>query len=161
MGSNETNEHQTSLTKGEPFEFHGSQITFTKFNFPKDAMNAMQSGADFFIGAVIEVVQNGKTYTIEPKMKSSGGEKTFEDVLVEGTNLKIALKNLEASGKIDIIIYELSESTEIKQEVQMAKGASLWVDVSNKPFISLIWVGTLTIILGFFIAMIRRIKEAK
>lgn len=161
MGSSDSHEHQTSLTKGEPFEFHGSQITFTKFNFPKDAMNAMQSGADFFIGAVIEVIQNGKTYTVEPKMKSSGGEKNYEDVLVEGTNLKIALKNLEASGKIDVIIYELSESTEVKQEVQLAKGASLWVDVSNKPFISLIWVGTLTIVLGFFISMIRRTKEAK
>jgi len=157
--SNGDHEHQTTLIKGEPFEFHGSQITFTKFNFPKDAMNSMQSGADFFIGAVIEVIHNGKTYTVEPKMKSSAGEKTFEDVVVDETNLKIELKNLDASGKIDVVIYEKSDSD--NKEIQVVKGASLWVDISIKPFISLIWVGTLTIVLGFFIAMVRRKKEAK
>ncbi|PIQ09624.1 MAG: cytochrome C biogenesis protein [Ignavibacteriales bacterium CG18_big_fil_WC_8_21_14_2_50_31_20] len=153
--------HQTTLIKGEPFEFHGSNITFTKFNFPQDAMNSMQSGADFFIGAVIEILHDGKTYTIEPKMKSSSGVKTFEDAVVEGTNLKIELKNLDASGKIEVVINELSKTDEPTKEVQVAKGASLWVDISVKPFINLIWVGTLTIVLGFFISMVRRTKEAK
>jgi len=153
--------HQTTLIKGEPFEFHGSNITFTKFNFPQDAMNSMQSGADFFIGAVIEILHDGKTYTIEPKMKSSSGVKTFEDAVVEGTNLKIELKNLDASGKIEVVINELSKTDEPTKEVQVAKGASLWVDISVKPFINLIWAGTLTIVLGFFISMVRRTKEAK
>jgi len=153
--------HQTTLIKGEPFEFHGSNITFTKFNFPQDAMSSMQSGADFFIGAVIEILHDGKTYTIEPKMKSSSGVKTFEDAVVEGTNLKIELKNLDASGKIEVVINELSKTDEPTKEVQVAKGASLWVDISVKPFINLIWVGTLTIVLGFFISMVRRTKEAK
>jgi len=153
--------HQTTLIKGEPFEFHGSNITFTKFNFPQDAMNSMQSGADFFIGAVIEILHDGKTYTIEPKMKSSSGVKTFEDAVVDGTNLKIELTNLDASGKIEVVINELNKSDEPAQELQVVKGASLWVDISVKPFINLIWVGTLTIVLGFFIAMVRRKKEAK
>ena len=153
--------HQTTLIKGEPFEFHGSNITFTKFNFPQDAMNSMQSGADFFIGAVIEVLHDRKTYTIEPKMKSSSGVKTFEDAVVEGTNLKIELKNLDASGKIEVVINELSQTDESNKEVQVAKGASLWVDISVKPFINFIWIGTLTIVLGFFISMVRRTKEAK
>ena len=153
--------HQTTLIKGEPFEFHNSTITFTKFNFPKDAMNSMQSGADFFIGAIIEVLHEGKIYTIEPKMESSSGVKTFEDAVVDGTNLKIELTNLDASGKIEVVINELNKSDEPAQELQVVKGASLWVDISVKPFINLIWVGTLTIVLGFFISMVRRTKEAK
>jgi cytochrome c-type biogenesis protein CcmF len=157
--SNGGHDHQTTLSKGVPFDFHESQVTFTKFNFPKDAMNSMQSGADFFIGAVIEVLHEGKTYTVEPKMKSSAGQKTYEDVSVEDTNLKIELKNLDASGLIDVVIYELGDSGEKSDGI--TKGASLWVDVSIKPFMNFIWLGTLTIVLGFFIAMVRRTKESK
>ena len=152
-------QHQTSLLKGTPFEFHDSQIIFKKFNFPKNAMNSMQSGADFFIGAEVEIIHNGKTYNVEPKMKSSGGEKTFEHVTIEEANLKIEMLNLDASGKIDVIITELSESGD--QQAQITKGASLWVDVNIEPFMNLIWIGTLTIVLGFFVAMVRRAKEAK
>lgn len=153
-------EHQTSLSKGVPFEFHDSQIIFKKFNFPTDAMNSMQSGADFFIGALVEVKYNGKTYNVEPKMRSSGGEKTFEHVTIEEANLKIEMLNLDASGKIDVIITELA-SDNSDQNTQVAKGASLWVDISIKPFMNLIWIGTLTIVLGFFVSMVRRGKEAR
>ena len=159
--SNENHSHETVLSKGVPFEFHESQITFTKFNFPKDAMNAMQSGADFFIGAVIDVEHDGKTYTVEPKMKSSGGVKTFEDVSVGETNLKIELKNLDASGRVTVVVNELSDTQTNNSEPQITKGASLWVDISIEPLMNLIWIGTLTIVLGFFIAMIRRGREAR
>jgi len=153
-------QHETKLSKGIPFEFHESQITFTNFNFPKDAMNSMQSGTDFFIGAVVEIIHNGKTYSVEPKMKSSGGERTFEHVTIEEANLKIEMLNLDASGVIDVIITELS-ANDSNDATQVTKGASLWVDMSIKPFMNLIWIGTIVIVLGFLIAMVRRTKEAK
>ena len=154
-------QHETVLQKGIPFEFHESEITFTKFNFPKDAMNAMQSGADFFIGAILKITHNGKTYSAEPRMKSSGGIKTYKHVTIEEANLKIEMLNLDASGKINVIITELSSDDKSNKIPQITKGASLWVDVSIKPFMNLIWIGTLTIVLGFLIAMLRRGKEAK
>ena len=154
-------QHEIVLQKGIPFEFHESEITFTKFNFPKDAMNAMQSGADFFIGAILKITHNGKTYSAEPRMKSSGGNKTYEHVTIEEANLKIEMLSLNASGKINVIITELSSDENSDRAPQITKGASLWVDVSIKPFMNLIWIGTLTIVLGFLIAMVRRGKEAK
>lgn len=155
-------EHQTTLSKGIPFEFHGSQITFTKFNFSNNAMNAMQSGVEFFIGAVVEIIHNGQKYTVEPKMKSSAGEKTFEHVTIEEANLKIEMLNLDASGKIDVVIIELSDTDIDNKSAQVTtKGASLWIDVSVKPFMNLIWIGTFVIVLGFFISMVRRAREAK
>lgn len=157
--SSNGHKHETSLSKGVPFEFHDSKITFTKFNFPKDAMNSMQSGVDFYIGAVVEIIHDGKTYSVEPKMMSSGGEKTFEHVTIEEANLKIEMLNLDAAGKIDVIITELSDDS--SHETKIAKGETLWVDVSIKPFMNLIWIGTLVISLGFIIAMVRRTKEAQ
>ncbi len=148
---------QTSLSKGVPFEFGDATILFTKFNFPKDAMNAMQSGTDFFIGAVIEVTKDGKIYTVEPKMESNKGKRVFGEVTIGEANIKIDLKNLNASGVIDIVVSDLSGNN-IQSQVQ--KKATLWVDASVKPFMNLIWIGTLTIVLGFFIAMVRRGKEA-
>jgi len=158
-GSAGGHQHQTSLAKGVPFEFHDSQIIFKEFNFPKDAMNSMQSGADFFIGAHVEIIHNGKTYNVEPKMKSSGGERSFEHVTIEEANLKIEMLNLDASGKIDVVITELSSDK--NSQTQVTKGASLWVDMSIKPYMNLIWIGTLTVVLGFFVAMVRRGKEAR
>ncbi len=151
--------HETSLSKGVPFEFHDSKITFTKFNFSQNAMESMQSGSNFYIGAVVEVVHNGKTYNVEPKMKSSGGEKVFEHVTITEADLKIEMVNLDASGKIDVIITELSDDN--IHEAKVTKGESLWVDVSVKPFMNLIWLGTFVLSLGFIIAMVRRTREAQ
>ncbi|MCF6270552.1 MAG: cytochrome c biogenesis protein CcsA [Melioribacteraceae bacterium] len=159
ISSSNGHEHETSLSKGVTFEFHDSKITFTKFNFPQNAMNSMQSGTDFYIGAVLEIIHNGKTYSIEPKMKSVDGERVFEHVTIEEANLKIEMVNLDASGTIDVVITELSDGT--NHETQVTKGESLWVDVSVKPFMNLIWIGTFVISLGFIIAMVRRTKEAK
>jgi cytochrome c-type biogenesis protein CcmF len=151
----EGNSKTVTLTKGASVKFNDCKILFAKFNFSDNAMNLMQSGADFFIGAVLEVTKNGKTYNVEPKMKISSGGKKFENVSIDDINLKIVMTNLDASGKIDIVISEISDDT------QITKGESLWVDVSVKPFMNLIWIGTLIIVLGFFISMVRRTKEAK
>jgi cytochrome c biogenesis factor len=36
----------------------------------------------------------------------------------------------------------------------------LIVEASIKPFIGLVWVGTLIMFIGFFVAMMKRLKEA-
>ena len=66
--------------------------------------------------------------------------------------------NLDASGKIELSLSQIDQA-DTKLEEDVALG-SLWIEVSIKPFIILIWIGTLTVVLGFLISVIRRTKEA-
>jgi len=155
--STQTNGEEVLLSKGEAHNFNGSKITFTKFNFPKDAMDAMQSGKDFYIGALINVEKNGKSYNTEVKMESTSGTRLFGESIIDDADLRIDLKNLNASGKISVVLSPLSDSD---TNVKSVKKASLRVDVSIKPFMNFIWLGTILIVIGFFVSMIRRAKEA-
>ncbi len=150
---------KVTVSKGQSTEFNGAKINFTKFNFPSDAMAAMQSGEDFFIGAVLEVEYNGKKYNVEPKMESSGGKRSFVGTQIKDANLNIGLLNLDASGQVELTLSKIdgSETESIEPEVTLA---SLWIEASVKPFMILIWIGTLTITFGFLISVIRRTKEA-
>ncbi len=150
---------KVTISKGQSLEFNGANIKFTKFNFPSDAMAAMQSGKEFFIGAYLEIEYDGKKYSVEPKMESKGGERSYVDAKIDEANLNIEMLNLDASGKIELSLSQIDQTnTELKGE-EVALG-SLWIEVSIKPFIALIWIGTLTVFLGFLISVIRRTKEA-
>jgi len=44
---------------------------------------------------------------------------------------------------------------------QPSKSETLVVEASIKPFINLVWVGTITLVIGFFITILRRGSEAR
>ena len=149
---------KVTISKGQSTTFNDSKIEFTKFNFPSDAMAAMQSGKEFFIGAFLEIEYNGKKYSAEPKMKSIGGERSYVDAQIDEANLNIEMLSLDASGKIELSLSQIDEAdSKLEEDVELG---SLWIEVSIKPFIILIWIGTLTVVLGFLISVIRRTKEA-
>jgi len=150
---------KVSITKGQTTEYKGAKIKFTKFDFPANAMAAMQSGKDFYIGALLEIEFDGKKYNVEPKMQTKSGKRSFVGAKVTKANLNIKLLNLDATGKIELSLSQINkDNTEQKfEEVQLPV---LWVEASIKPFMSLIWIGTLTMVLGFIIATFRRTKEA-
>jgi cytochrome c-type biogenesis protein CcmF len=74
--------------------------------------------------------------------------------------LKIELENL-AAGVIDIAVTPLSDSTTENQTVQTTTNEVLSVTASIKPFVNLVWAGVAIMVIGFFIAMTRRLKESK
>ncbi len=161
-GNNKNNNSvgtKVTVTKGETTDYNNTKIKFTKFDFPPDAMAAMQSGKDFYIGALLEIEFEGKKYNVEPKMETKNGERSFAGVQVKEANLNIELLNLDALGKIELSLSQIN-SNDSQQKIEEAKLPVLWVEASIKPFMSLIWIGTLTMVLGFIIAAFRRTKEA-
>ncbi len=149
-----------TLRKGEIKEFNGSKITFTGFNFPSDAMSAMQAGKEFFIGAQLQVEANGNNYDVEPRMIASGEKKTFQDVKVENADLKINMTNLDAGGAIQLVFSTISGNSIEPEEIDEPQ-ESLTIDASIKPFINLVWAGVIVMSAGFFISVIRRTQESK
>jgi cytochrome c-type biogenesis protein CcmF len=166
QGSHEGHNHAAeagtpvTLQRGQTQEFNGSKITFNAFNFPSDAMAAMQSGEEFFIGAQLTVESNGKTYEVEPRMISGGGKKTFKNAEVEEVDLKIGMTNLDASGTVQLVFSTIS-GTEVEAEEIDEPKETLTIDASIKPFINLVWAGVIIMVAGFFVSTVRRTKESR
>jgi cytochrome c-type biogenesis protein CcmF len=147
---------EKSLKQGESFNFEGKEIIFNKYNLPKD-MSAMMSGGAFRIGIDLTIKFNGKEIHAEPYMENSGQEQTFVPAEIVEANLKVNILSMNASNTEVVLSF-----SNLEQSLKQAKEPKeiLTIEASTKPFISLIWIGTLIIVLGFAISAIRRLKES-
>ena len=119
-------------------------------------MSSMMQGGDFEIGAEILVSYNGRSYTIEPKLKNENGKRFYVPEILKDANLKINLSNLNAGGVVDLVLSSLDEGSSTPKIAI----PSLAVEASVKPFISFVWIGVLIMALGFIISIVRRTKES-
>ncbi len=127
------------------------EIFFDSFDFPQNAFEAMQKGKEFVIGVNLILKSGGNEIKIKPVMKTKGNERKFIPVKVPELKLKIQLEWLDASGSVGLIVAKDSNETRIEKQNDI-----LTIEVRIEPFISLIWIGTIFIILGFIIAYFKR-----
>ncbi len=144
------------LEKGKVTEYKNSKISFDKFDISSETMADMQAGKDFQMGANLTIEANGKAEQFELFRKSVSGEVQFTDFVSENAGLKIKLTNLTAQ-MIEVSITSLNEN---QQQVVEQKQEVLSVTASIKPYISLVWIGVIVMVLGFFVAVARRLKES-
>ncbi|HSW53548.1 MAG TPA: cytochrome c-type biogenesis CcmF C-terminal domain-containing protein [Ignavibacteriaceae bacterium] len=149
-----------SLEKGASTEFEGTKITFVKFNMAAETMQAMSEGKDFQMGAVLEIEKDGKKTETELLRKQTDGKVEFTSFESKEMNLKIEMENLSA-GIIDIALSALDGSETQTTTTQTETNEVLSVSASIKPFVNLVWAGVAIMVIGFFIAMTRRLKESK
>ncbi len=149
-----------SLEKGGSTEFEGTKITFTKFNMAAETMQLMSEGKDFQMGAVLEIEKNGKKTETELLRKQTDGKVEFTSFESKEMNLKIEMENLSA-GVIEIALSALDGSETQTTTTQTEANEILSVTASIKPFVNLVWAGVAIMVIGFFIAMTRRLKESK
>ena len=153
----QSNGETVTLEKGKEVDYNGAKLTFDKFDVSTETMTAMQQGKDFQMGAVLTLEANGKKEEFELLRKSIGGQVEFTDYVSENAGLKIKLSNLTAQ-MIEISISNPNASQQ--QMVEKPKQEVLTVAASVKPYISLVWAGVVIMVLGFFIAVARRLKES-
>jgi cytochrome c-type biogenesis protein CcmF len=143
------------MRKDSSHEFNGMHILFNQFVLPKD-MSAMTSGGTFRIGVNLTVKKEGKVYKLEPYMENSGKGPVYHSAELVDLNLKVGINSMNASNaEAELVFSTLKEDTSksVPKEV-------LSVEASVKPFISLVWIGVLTMVAGFIIAAFRRTKES-
>ena len=154
---NSTNGETVRLEKGKETDYQNFRISFDKFDISPETMADMQAGKDFQMGAVLTIESNGKTEEFELFRKSVSGEVIFTDYASENAGIKIQLTNLTAE-MIEVSISSLNESQQ--QVIEQPKQEVLTVTASIKPYISLVWIGVIVMVLGFFVAVARRLKES-
>jgi len=162
LGYDESNNQNTAdgeivkLEKGVQTDYNGVKITFDKFDISQETMSNMQAGKDFQMGAVLTLSINGKQEEVELYRKSVSGEVIFTEYSSENAGIKLKLANLTAQN-IEVAIAPLNQQ---EQTVQKPKQEVLSVTASIKPYISFVWIGVIVMVLGFFVAVARRLKES-
>jgi cytochrome c-type biogenesis protein CcmF len=160
QSQSQNSHNHISLNKGDTTSFGEATIKFIKFNMAPETMQLMSEGKDFQMGAVLEIEKDGKKTEIELLRKQIDGKIEFTSFESEEMNLKIDLENLSA-GVIEIAFSSLDGEDTQTTTVQAEGNEVLSVTASIKPFVSLVWAGVAIMVIGFFIAMTRRLKESR
>jgi cytochrome c-type biogenesis protein CcmF len=109
----------------------------------------------------LDVVRGSKTFHLSPEMHNERGKVSYIPATLPNSNVSFAIKGMGLGnggrGKSSITI---TVSTPLA-EGQPPKSETLIVEASIKPFINLVWVGTITLVIGFFITILRRGSEAR
>ncbi len=153
--SDSSNGSQVTLEKGKSIEQNNAKITFTEFDITDKARDAMMAGTDFEMGAKLKIEYAGKVNDYEAVMKSVNGSREMVPVEIKGANLRITLQSMDAGGKVVLNVQDLSKTNEAPKQTEEI----LSVEVSIKPFISLVWIGVLLTTFGVAVSSVRRFKE--
>jgi cytochrome c biogenesis factor len=71
--------------------------------------------------------------------------------------MKIEVRKIDRdSQQAELIISKIEDDNQIVNQTNEV----LTVTASIKPFISLVWAGVAVMVIGFFVSMIRRLKES-
>ena len=150
-----TQGQEVSLGMGDQTNFDGSKVVYKDFVAPD--MSVMMSGGNFKMGANLSIEKNGKTYTVEAIMEKDGRDVKFVPVDIKGANLKIQLQKIDPTSKNAQFIFSKLDGT---PATTAAPQEVLTISASTKPFVNLVWTGTLVMVFGFFISVARRLKES-
>jgi len=104
------------------------------------------------IGATLQVVANGKTYSAEPIYMIRGNNAFDFARKVDDAGVKFRFSQvLPKKGKIEISVYQQPES------------AKKWIVMRaiQFPYINFLWAGTIIMVIGILLSIFRRNKELK
>ncbi len=153
--SDQTQGHNAALGLGDETSYEGAKITYKDFIAPNTSV--MMNGGDFKMGAKLVVQKDGKTYNVDAMMKKEGRNIEFVPIEIKDANLKIVLEKLDPNTKkADFVVSHLTGENEAAAKPKEV----LTITASTKPFISLVWMGVLVMVFGFFISVARRLKES-
>jgi len=157
-------EEMIELKKGEEKNFGDLTLLFNDFDFGKIQMGGeeIQSG-NYTIGAVLKVKDSKFTETIEPKIKYTDGNPEYIAARMSGNDtynfyfVKMQVKGEAEGGSSAVFAVINTRTTEHKHK----SDETLVLTASIKPFINILWTGTVVLVIGFFISILIRRKELK
>ncbi len=149
-----------TIPKGETVSFGAVKAKFVKFDMNAHSSDAMMNGKDgMAIGSVLELSDGERRETVVPTAHySTSGEPTYSSSHSKLINSTIQLVSMNVGMGSE-------KPSTITVKVNNAHAASpapetLVVEASIKPYINLLWFGTVIMIGGFILSMYKRRKEA-
>jgi len=146
------------------FEFEGSEIKLTGFNKePKDRNYEPQEG-DIAVGAQMMVINEGKSYPIEPIFLIRGASPMGVKAYVPELGIHIRFAGIDPAK--EIFSFKVAKDTrennfsiplEITENVPRSDYVILQAQIF--PAINLLWGGCIMMMLGLFMAWIIRMRS--
>jgi cytochrome c-type biogenesis protein CcmF len=144
-----TGENTFLLKKDESKEVEGYNIKFVGFDM---SAHGMEGGMR--VGATLEITHENEKQTLTPAMVMGGTEEddTLRVILLPGGEDHLILERINADDKSIVLVL---------MQTNPESGKNLLVlEVSRKPLINVLWLGTILIMVGLVIATYRRTKES-
>ncbi len=155
-----------SLQRGQKKEIDGYTVTFTGFDFDTDAHMGMMGASDEMnIGVVLTVSKEGRTERVVPQVLNSSDGMDFRPALTADSKLRfnvISIRPDQSNPENSSVQIEVtSGAATLTASGPATKQDVLIVEASIKPFINLVWLGTIIAMAGLVITIARRTKEAR
>ena len=143
------NSRKVTLGQGETQTINNLLITFNHF-----ITGDHESGANMTVKADITVNVTGKDgsreYELQPAMWYENGKLTSNLVDIPGTDYKIRIESLDAtSHRVTFLLQSPAPGQEKPRDI-------LAIEVSEKPLISILWLGSVILLLGIAISLFDR-----
>ena len=153
-----------TLDRSSNEEIAGMHVRFLGFDFTDAQRESMMDGKPFTIKAGLEVTEGSKRTRLTMVMKGGrGGGPEF-----------VPAEYASDAGPVLLTISRMipndedREKSKVEVAVQLPSDGSagrrpetLIVEATIKPFINLVWVGTVTLAVGFALTMYRRLGDAR
>jgi cytochrome c-type biogenesis protein CcmF len=132
------------------------EVKFVKFDMGEHG--TLAEGSDMAIGSVLEVTRGNSKETVIPvAVYRENGATAREPSASKLMNADIQLVSMNVGAE--------SQRSTVTVEVQPrdaagARKETLVVEASLKPFVWLLWGGTIVMIMGFALSLVKRSKES-
>ncbi|HEX7401435.1 MAG TPA: hypothetical protein VF369_04570, partial [candidate division Zixibacteria bacterium] len=146
----ETGVNMILLKKGEAKEGGGYDIKFMGFDM---SAHGMEGGMR--VGATLEITRENEKHILTPAIVMGGTETedSLRVILLPGGEDHLVLDRINADDK-SVVLNLILANPELSKNL-------LVLEVSRKPLINVLWLGTILIMTGLVIATYRRTKESK
>lgn len=150
-GNGGHSEDLVTVTESEPVSFGGMDIAYLGYTVEKGTLSAK-----------LRITNGKKTESVTLLMKNMASD-NIEFVpanLSSGISLTISKINPNPGNKSLSSVTVKVDGLHDHGTDAASKPDTLVIEASIKPYINLVWIGTVILIIGFFITIVRRGQEA-
>ncbi len=153
-----------TLVRGKPSTIGDLTVIFNQFEFSDEHQTAMAEGKDFFIGADLLIQEGKSSQHLRLQMKNGPSGAEFVPAVYtarSGKQYEFAMTRMMPSQEDP---SQSAVAVDVKLPHDPAahqKEDTLIIEASVKPMINLVWAGTVTLIVGFALTIVRRVAEAR
>jgi len=139
------------LHKGETLAYENLKITFDDF----DLSDFDPEAGKINFGVLFQVDDGERIVEVTPTFRGGAGARQVSPAVVPGAGgITLNIGRVDAEGgSVQLQVFDPN----LKSDGPAP--ASLVLDVSTKPLISLVWIGTLMIMAGVTMALLRRRRD--
>jgi cytochrome c-type biogenesis protein CcmF len=148
---------EVEFEKGQERQIGDATVTFTGFEMGGHTKGSMsQEEAERGVAALLTITQNGREETLKPRLVPGGDTPVHTGVPSNllGADVQLLSMNIsmgEGASQVTIGIEHAGQ--------QAPKPDVLVVEASIKPFVNLLWAGTVLMMIGFALAIVKRWRE--